>query len=206
MAISVQVRLASVRRSLFTNEGERSKFLNHLVTGTRDILRGQIGLTEHENYHEFCRLLGRLKTNYQLNELVSRMCFLALLHILIAGCCHSYATYVCIHHRQIIFFLIMNMHLFDVSSPPRTCFHNHVVLAHQQELGQSKVMPCNYQSLIGVSHTQCTACLMTSRRQGASSLSDPFKAQSMTAFGGRRSTWTSTRSGYSWCQSSRSAA
>lgn len=28
------------------------------------------GLGEHSNYHEFCRLLGRLKTNYQLSELV----------------------------------------------------------------------------------------------------------------------------------------
>ena len=65
-----QVRLASVRRSLFSSEGERSRFLNHLVTGTRDVLRGRIGLAEHSNYHEFCRLLGRLKTNYQLNELV----------------------------------------------------------------------------------------------------------------------------------------
>lgn len=37
----------------------------------RDILRSQAGLAEHhENYHEFCRLLGRLKTNYQLSELV----------------------------------------------------------------------------------------------------------------------------------------
>ena len=61
-----------MRRSLFTNEAERTKFLHHLVTGTRDILRARQGLTEHENYHEFCRLLGRLKTNYQLSELVSR--------------------------------------------------------------------------------------------------------------------------------------
>ena len=29
------------------------------------------GGAEHDNYHEFCRLLGRLKTNYQLSELVS---------------------------------------------------------------------------------------------------------------------------------------
>ena len=66
----MQVRLASVRRSLFATEQTRSAFLNHLVTGTRDILRAQTGLQEHANYHEFCRLLGRLKTNYQLNELV----------------------------------------------------------------------------------------------------------------------------------------
>lgn len=29
------------------------------------------GLSDHDNYHEFCKLLGRLKTNYQLSELVS---------------------------------------------------------------------------------------------------------------------------------------
>jgi exportin-7 len=64
------VRLASVRRSLFASEGERSKFLERLVNGSRDILKQQRGLGEHSNYHEFCRLLGRLKTNYQLSELV----------------------------------------------------------------------------------------------------------------------------------------
>lgn len=72
-ALECLVRLASVRRSLFTNETERSKFLNRLVNGTRDILVGQKGLADHANYHEFCRLLGRLKTNYQLSELVSRV-------------------------------------------------------------------------------------------------------------------------------------
>ncbi len=65
-----QVRLASVRRSLFISDTERSRFLNHLVKGTREILRAQQGLALHANYHEFCRLLGRLKTNYQLAELV----------------------------------------------------------------------------------------------------------------------------------------
>ena len=65
------VRLASVRRSLFAMEAERSAFLTRLLTGTAEILRGRTGLSEHANYHEFCRLLGRLKTNYQLSELVS---------------------------------------------------------------------------------------------------------------------------------------
>uniref|UniRef100_A0A7S1SV05 Exportin-7/Ran-binding protein 17 TPR repeats domain-containing protein n=1 Tax=Tetraselmis chuii TaxID=63592 RepID=A0A7S1SV05_9CHLO len=71
LSLECLVRLASVRRSLFTNETERSKFLNALVNGTRDILRTQMGLDSHANYHEYCRLLGRLKTNYQLAELVS---------------------------------------------------------------------------------------------------------------------------------------
>lgn len=70
-ALECLVRLASVRRSLFTGEGERLKFLSHLMNGTREILRTKQGLSEHENYHEYCRLLGRLKTNYQLAELVN---------------------------------------------------------------------------------------------------------------------------------------
>ena len=65
------VRLASVRRSLFVSEAERAAFLARLLAGTADILRSRTGLGEHENYHEFCRLLGRLKTNYQLSELVA---------------------------------------------------------------------------------------------------------------------------------------
>ena len=65
------VRLASVRRSLFASEAERGSFLARLLAGTADILRTRTGLGEHENYHEFCRLLGRLKTNYQLAELVA---------------------------------------------------------------------------------------------------------------------------------------
>lgn len=71
MALECLVKLASVRRSLFSTEQERSRFLNRLVNGTKEILRTQQGLHEHANYHEFCRLLGRLKTNYQLSELVA---------------------------------------------------------------------------------------------------------------------------------------
>ncbi|CAL5227709.1 g10719 [Coccomyxa viridis] len=71
MSLECLVRLASVRRSLFISDTERSRFLNHLVKGTREILRTQQGLALHANYHEFCRLLGRLKTNYQLAELVN---------------------------------------------------------------------------------------------------------------------------------------
>lgn len=41
------MRLASVRRSLFTNDAARSKFLAHLMTGTKVILQtgqGVVGL------------------------------------------------------------------------------------------------------------------------------------------------------------------
>ena len=69
-ALECLTRMASVRRSLFSSEAERSKFLSHIMNGTREILRTRQGLSEHENYHEYCRLLGRLKTNCQLSELV----------------------------------------------------------------------------------------------------------------------------------------
>nr|GMD36638.1 exportin-7-like isoform X1 [Ipomoea batatas] len=70
-ALECLVRLASIRRSVFTNDAARSKFLAHLMTGTKDILQTGIGLSDHDNYHEFCRLLGRFRINYQLSELVN---------------------------------------------------------------------------------------------------------------------------------------
>ncbi|XP_060197469.1 uncharacterized protein LOC132626568 isoform X6 [Lycium barbarum] len=70
-ALECLVRLASVRRSLFTNDTSRVKYLAHLMTGTKDIMQTGKGLAHHDNYHEFCRLLGRFKVNYQLSELVN---------------------------------------------------------------------------------------------------------------------------------------
>ena len=69
LALSCLVQIASVRRSLFNN-AERAKFLNQLVSGVRKILQNPTDLSEPNNYHEFCRLLARLKSNYQLGELV----------------------------------------------------------------------------------------------------------------------------------------
>uniref|UniRef100_A0A3B6GSD5 Importin N-terminal domain-containing protein n=1 Tax=Triticum aestivum TaxID=4565 RepID=A0A3B6GSD5_WHEAT len=70
-ALECLVRLASVRRSLFVEDPARSQFLSHLMSGTREILQTGQGLADHGNYHEFCRLLGRFKVNYQLSELLN---------------------------------------------------------------------------------------------------------------------------------------
>lgn len=61
---------ASVRRTLFSADSERRIFLGELVAGCRDIMRDELGLGHQQCFHRFCRLLGRLKTNYQLAELV----------------------------------------------------------------------------------------------------------------------------------------
>mmetsp|Transcript_2983 Transcript_2983/g.6712 ORF Transcript_2983/g.6712 Transcript_2983/m.6712 type:complete len:1119 (+) Transcript_2983:545-3901(+) len=69
-AMQAIILMASVRRSLFPTDKERAAFLGQLITGIREMLKNQTGLSYAENYHEFCRLLGRLKANYQLSELV----------------------------------------------------------------------------------------------------------------------------------------
>ncbi|XP_078509484.1 ran-binding protein 17 isoform X2 [Lissotriton helveticus] len=69
LALSCLVQFASVRRSLFSNP-ERAKYLGSLIKGVKRVLENPQGLSDPGNYHEFCRFLARLKTNYQLGELV----------------------------------------------------------------------------------------------------------------------------------------
>ncbi|XP_045250441.2 ran-binding protein 17 isoform X3 [Macaca fascicularis] len=69
LALSCLVQFASTRRSLF-NSPERAKYLGNLIKGVKRILENPQGLSDPGNYHEFCRFLARLKTNYQLGELV----------------------------------------------------------------------------------------------------------------------------------------
>jgi hypothetical protein len=66
---------------------------------SRDILLSGTGLAQHhDNYHEFCKLLGRLKTNYQLSELVSIDVLLARAGTMpapcrVASCMHAWKLY-----------------------------------------------------------------------------------------------------------------
>eukprot|EP00026_Physarum_polycephalum_P001451 Phypoly_transcript_01453.p1 GENE.Phypoly_transcript_01453~~Phypoly_transcript_01453.p1 ORF type:complete len:1056 (-),score=108.05 Phypoly_transcript_01453:168-3335(-) len=69
------VQLASVRRSLFVNEDDRSVYLTQLIHGIRDILKNSTGLNESSNHHGFCRLLARLKSNYQLSHIIAVDCY-----------------------------------------------------------------------------------------------------------------------------------
>ncbi|KDD73242.1 hypothetical protein H632_c2390p0, partial [Helicosporidium sp. ATCC 50920] len=64
-------RLAAVRRSLFGSEQTRGAYLSQLVRGTLGVLAARDALQEHANFHELCRLLSRIKINYQLAELVA---------------------------------------------------------------------------------------------------------------------------------------
>ena len=75
------ILLSSIRRSLFPNEKDRAAFLARLTNGIRELLKSQAGLQHQANYHEFCRLLGRLKSNYQLSELVKTHGYLEWLEL-----------------------------------------------------------------------------------------------------------------------------
>lgn len=57
----MQVRLASVRRSLFSSEPERTNFLSRLVNGTRDVLRSQVRGRLHECMGQQCEPQVRLR-------------------------------------------------------------------------------------------------------------------------------------------------
>jgi exportin-7 len=69
-AMEAIILLCSVRRSLFPTDKDRGAFLGRVMTGIRSLLSNQTGFAHQDNYHQFCRLLGRLKANYQLSELV----------------------------------------------------------------------------------------------------------------------------------------
>lgn len=69
-ALEALVQLSSIRRSLFATEKDRAVFLQALMTNIQQIMQSKKGLEHVQNYHEFCRLIGRLKASYQLSELV----------------------------------------------------------------------------------------------------------------------------------------
>eukprot|EP00978_Attheya_sp_CCMP212_P036794 scaffold169478_cov55-Attheya_sp.AAC.2 len=69
-AMEAIILLCSIRRSLFPSDKDRAIFLGRVMSGIRELLSKQTGLQHQDNYHQFCRLLGRLKANYQLSELV----------------------------------------------------------------------------------------------------------------------------------------
>ncbi|VEL44290.1 unnamed protein product [Protopolystoma xenopodis] len=62
--------MASIRRSFFAND-ERPAFLASLLSGCRRVMAEQTaGLAASpDTYHAFCRLLARVKCNFQLSEL-----------------------------------------------------------------------------------------------------------------------------------------
>ncbi|PRP83984.1 hypothetical protein PROFUN_08668 [Planoprotostelium fungivorum] len=70
-AMKCIVQIGSISRSAFSGPDERDRFLKYLMEGVTEILRHNQGLNEQGNHHEFCRLLARVKNNFQLTHIIS---------------------------------------------------------------------------------------------------------------------------------------
>lgn len=70
IALQCLTQVASVRRSVFTGTSEREDFLTELMRGVADIIRTGTGLNDPINHHELCRLLARMKANFQLKQII----------------------------------------------------------------------------------------------------------------------------------------
>uniref|UniRef100_A0A0K0D9C8 Importin N-terminal domain-containing protein n=1 Tax=Angiostrongylus cantonensis TaxID=6313 RepID=A0A0K0D9C8_ANGCA len=79
--LHIGVQLASVRRTLF-NGSERQTYLEHIVAGIKRVIENPEKLTEQPAFHEFCRMVSRLKTNFQLCELIKVPDYAALMRLL----------------------------------------------------------------------------------------------------------------------------
>ena len=69
-AMELLMLWSSCRRSIFVKESDRSEFLDRILAVLIDVMKTQCNLNNEDNYHAFCRLLGRMKNTYQLNELL----------------------------------------------------------------------------------------------------------------------------------------
>ncbi|TPP57065.1 XPO7, partial [Fasciola gigantica] len=93
LVLACLIQLVSVRRSLFTNS-ERQSFLAELVGGTKTILANQsVSLSNSDTYHEFCRLLSRLKCNFQLTELIGLDCYAEFIQLITGFTVHSLKSF-----------------------------------------------------------------------------------------------------------------
>lgn len=74
-------QISSVRRSFFQSDNERQWCLNRLLSGTLDAMNRINWETVSElGYAEFCRLLKRVKPNFQLNELLTSTHYNSWIH------------------------------------------------------------------------------------------------------------------------------
>jgi hypothetical protein len=71
LAMELLMMWSSCRRSLFVKDEDRRAFLSELLDAVLMVLKSQAGLRHEENYHAFCRMLGRIKNNFQLTELLA---------------------------------------------------------------------------------------------------------------------------------------
>ncbi|CAJ0572530.1 unnamed protein product, partial [Mesorhabditis spiculigera] len=79
--VHIIVQLASIRRTIF-NGNERQTYLRELVVAIKEIIENSAKLNQGA-FHEFCRLVSRLKTNFQLCEMLKFDEYESMLRLLV---------------------------------------------------------------------------------------------------------------------------
>jgi exportin-7 len=93
IAMQCLVQITSIRRSLFPSERERGEYLLALMSGMHNVLKNQLGLGHEDNYHEFCRFLSRMKSAYQLSEMIRSPLFNEVIELTSAFTVQSFANW-----------------------------------------------------------------------------------------------------------------
>lgn len=86
--LNILAQLASIRRTLFTG-AERQEYLNRLTDGVVSVIQNNEKLSDQGAFHEFCRLISRLKTNYQLSELINSPAYSQMVQLIAQFTVHS---------------------------------------------------------------------------------------------------------------------
>ena len=79
--VACLAQMAAIRRSLFTNN-ERTEYFHNLLGGVKTMLENINHLSDSDTYHEFCKLLARLRAIYQLTEFVKAPCWSDFIRLL----------------------------------------------------------------------------------------------------------------------------
>ncbi|ORZ27064.1 armadillo-type protein [Lobosporangium transversale] len=72
LAMESLSQAASIRRSLFSNDDHRNIYIYHIMREIAFTLKSGIGqnkLQEVGNFHEFCRMLSKFRSTFQLSEM-----------------------------------------------------------------------------------------------------------------------------------------
>ncbi|SCQ16090.1 Ran-binding protein, putative [Plasmodium ovale] len=71
------ILLGSLRKTFFSNEKQKIRYMNEFLGGINKIIEKKIGLHDEDCFHELCRLIGKIDTSVRLQELSTYSNFLS---------------------------------------------------------------------------------------------------------------------------------
>ena len=121
LALQSCVLFASFRRSFYVKEAERVSLTSNWLAGTSQLLRGRKGLNDPDCFHEVCRLLGRIRTNESLIEMLENTQFLTWLDLVFSFTIEAFnAKHIPVNSKHYLtgFWAALSPSLSRLSLPP----------------------------------------------------------------------------------------